>query len=822
MLLLATHAAVGALAALSVFLALRPRAAAPLAPEDLRPDLIEQSLSAAGAGTFQVLPSGQRLIVSAATAAMLELPAKSIELGFKEWLARIHDGDRDRIRASCLQAFRDSSSLLIDYRVRGANGTALRWIRAHARTVHDNERGRIMQGVTLDITQVKELELEVVARDERLRDACKAGEMTVWELDLATQMYTTDQPAPVAENDVFKRIRAGSATGTLSRERLLCAHHADDRPRIIAAMDRAIAEKTHYATESRFYRADGSMHWLAAYGRVICDESGEPIKVRGVTHNVTKRKHAELQLKAAEDRLARAIRGMNDGLWELELSNLELWLAPRVYEMLGYAPTDLPAKLEGFTSLVSADDAARVHAAYAQHIEHGKLFDVEIHGQVKGGEWRWLRLRALCERDASGIALRMAGSIQDVTENKQIQRALQEATEAAATANQAKSEFLANMSHEIRTPMNGVIGMTNLLMDTELTAMQLDYAGTIRESAGALLTVINDILDFSKIEAGKLDLEHIDMSVRATVEDVARLLATQAQTKGLTLNVDVDPDVPEVLKGDPGRLRQVLVNLCGNAVKFTEQGAVSIKVRLLSHDADCARVRIEVHDTGIGIPADRLTGLFKPFTQIDASTTRRFGGTGLGLSITRRLIELMGGETGVESQVGVGSSFWFVVRLEVADERPAVQVSSLPSVSSGDASLRSNGYRVLVAEDNTVNQKVARVTLEKLGYQVDIVSNGRAAVGAWQTGRYDLILMDCQMPELDGYEATREIRRREAVGVRIPIIALTAHAMKGADLECIAAGMDDHITKPIVRERLVACLARFSSESQPGVRAVGS
>jgi signal transduction histidine kinase/ActR/RegA family two-component response regulator len=407
--------------------------------------------------------------------------------------------------------------------------------------------------------------------------------------------------------------------------------------------------------------------------------------------------------------------------------------------------------------------------------------------------------------------------------NEQLLAATQRATEMARlaqVANQAKSEFLANMSHEIRTPMNGVIGMAELLLDLPLPMQQRECAETIRDSARSLLVVVNDVLDFSKIEAGKLDLEITNFDPRELVEDVVRLLAIQAHAKNLGISGYLHPAVPAVLQGDSGRLRQLLLNLCGNGVKFTERGEVTVQGRVISDDSHSIMIRFEVRDTGIGIPESRLSALFEPFSQVDASTTRRHGGTGLGLSIVKHLAQLMGGDVGVESREGAGSTFWFTARLaassltcEQACEPATAAVKGHPILIVDDPIVDSprstRRYRILLAEDNPVNEMVASRTLQHLGYEVHTVHDGREAVTAWRTGQYDLILMDCQMPELDGYEATCEIRSLESHGWHIPIVALTAHAMQGDDLKCKAAGMDEHLTKPLDRQRLQLILERF-------------
>jgi PAS domain S-box-containing protein len=441
-------------------------------------------------------------------------------------------------------------------------------------------------------------------------------------------------------------------------------------------------------------------------------------------------------------------------------------------------------------------------------VYHGKVWKGEICNRTRDGKLFWVSATVVPLADAQGIPQQFIAIQTDISDLKSAEEALQKAKDAAEAANRAKSEFLANMSHEIRTPMNGIMGMTDLVLETQLDAQQSEYVQIVKTSAQSLLTIINDILDFSKIEAGRLDMEVLPFSLRENLQGAMDIMAYKAKDKGLALQAEVGADVPDQITGDPVRLRQIITNLVGNAIKFTAEGAITVTVSLVQARASRVKLKISVQDTGIGIPADKIDRLFKPFSQVDASTTREYGGTGLGLTISSQLAKLMQGEMGVESTPGKGSTFWFTCELGLAAQRPAASPVLSDALAATSAATEA---KILLVEDNAINQKLALHLLKKLGYHTETANNGLEALRWLEKQSFDLVLMDCQMPEMDGYEATRHIRAMDSKVLNhdVPIVALTANAMKGDREKVISAGMDDYLTKPIKAADLASTISHW-------------
>jgi PAS domain S-box-containing protein len=567
--------------------------------------------------------------------------------------------------------------------------------------------------------------------------------------------------------------------------------------------------------------------------------SGEIINIQG-THffltvmvDITAKKAAEEELQHLAARLSLATRAGGIGVWDYDIVNNILLWDEQMMLLYGVKKEEFGGAYEAWRKGLHPDDLTRGDDEIAMAIRGDKEFDTEFRVVWPDGSIHTIRANAIVQRDTTGKALRMIGTNWDISRQKeseeflrQMNDYLEESNAGAAElamqaekANAAKSDFLATMSHEIRTPMNGVIGMTGLLLDTPLTDKQRHYVEIAKSSGESLLALINDILDFSKIEAGKLDFEQIGFDLQETMNSCAMGFEYISRTKGLTLLWTINPDVPVRLVGDATRLRQILTNLIGNAIKFTEKGSVVVGCTLEADQQDGCVVRFSVQDSGVGIAKDKQHLLFRHFAQADASMTRKYGGTGLGLAICKRLAEMMGGSIGFESTPGVGSTFWFILHFTKQKDSPTAGTAGKTlaggaGTPDGPRNAGSNPWettRILLAEDNVTNQEVARGILNKLGFKlITVCADGHETIRTLEKERFDLVLMDVFMPGMDGLQAARIIRDPTSAVLQhaIPVIAMTAGAMKEDRDKCIAAGMIDHITKPLVPKNVLEIISR--------------
>lgn len=538
----------------------------------------------------------------------------------------------------------------------------------------------------------------------------------------------------------------------------------------------------------------------------------------------------EKRLRENERWLATTLNSIGDAVIATDVKGAVKFLNPVAEILTGWTEEkSLNRAITQVFRIVNEDTRAPADDPVARVLRDGETVNLGNHTLLisRDGTERAIDDSAAPIKDEWGQILGTVLIFRDVTEKRRLEmelrrhrdhlqelvetrtEELRQAKEAAEGASRAKSEFLATMSHEIRTPLNGVLGMAELLLETALDDKQRQYAGTLLQSGRSLRGLVDDILDFSKIEAAKLELSRVEFDLHRSVAETAALLAGQAHAKGLVLRTELPGETMPPVWGDPERLRQILVNLVGNAIKFTERGEIVIRLRSLERRGRETRFQIEVTDTGIGIAPAMQDAIFDTFAQVDGSITRRYGGTGLGLAICKRLVRLMGGEIGVESAPGRGSRFWFTVRLTQSGTTAETERPAAPLAQSSAAGKFS--ARILVAEDNPVNQEVAVAMLELLGCQATVANDGREALAALAREHYDLVLMDYHMPEMDGFAATAELRRREAAthGARLPVIALTADVMSGFREQCLAAGMDDYLSKPFGRQQLMDVLERW-------------
>lgn len=573
---------------------------------------------------------------------------------------------------------------------------------------------------------------------------------------------------------------------------------ADAARGLRTAMAQARADGGAYRSETHVRHRDGTRTPVAqiTLAQINVHDVVEFYAI--IASDVSERLRQEESVLASERRFRRVVENVREVLFETDQDGRWTYLNPAWADITG-VPVD-ESLGRHLADLVHDEDRELHEKRFAPLLrrEHD-LARYEVRCRHKDGGVRWIEVHARLTDDGSVTGV--SGSLRDITDQRALSDALMRAGQEALAASRLKSEFVANMSHEVRTPINGVIGLTTLLFDTSLTQEQHDLCDGIRSSAEALLTIVNDVLDLSKVEAGKLAIEPVAFDLRRELASAMEPVAVKARKKGLALNLNYGSDVPFGIIADPTRLRQILINLTDNAIKFTHQGAVTIDVITVVSDTEKPRLRFAVVDQGIGIAANKLDAIFEKFTQADSSTTRKYGGSGLGLTICRQLVELMGGQIGVSSTLGEGSVFWFELPLVESARAKAPEEEAKAGGTVGA------GACVLVAEDNTINQKVARRFLEKLGCVVELVDNGEDALARVQAGTYDAVFMDCQMPKMDGYEATRRIRALPPFA-RLPIIAMTAHAMRGDREKCLEAGMSDYVSKPLQPEALAAALAR--------------
>jgi PAS domain S-box-containing protein len=655
-----------------------------------------------------------------------------------------------------------------------------------------NQHGEVIavSAIVRDITQAKATRQALREANENYRALIQTMPDVIWMIDSNDQIKFL---SPNTEKIFGYSIEECYARGVPI---LLESVHPDETRQVRRSFQLFFEEGAPFDMEFRVRRKDGEWRWV--HNRAIQTFEKDGLRyASGLLTDITQRKAAEESLRESEQRYRLLFERNLAGVFRCSQVGSFLDCNDAGAKILGY---DSREDLIGRSVMDVFFDPADKDASDQRMAQYGTASNQELCMRRKDGSSVWVMANTTMVSGATGTEIE--GTFLDITLLKQAEEQMRLAKDAAESANRAKSEFLANLSHEIRTPMNGVIGMIDLALDTDLTAEQRDYLATVKSSAAALLEIINDILDFSKIEARKLELERVPFSVKEIVKTTVKEFSVQARNKQLTLQCEFSADLPDTAIGDPGRLRQILMNLVGNALKFTNQGEIMVRVLRLQDNA----LQFSVSDTGIGISAEKQKMIFEAFVQADTSSTRQYGGTGLGLAIVSQLVALMQGRIWLESKAGSGSTFYFTARFGLATAIPASDEMQPCEERTTHSATRK--LHILIADDNLVNLRLARSLLAKQGHSAVTVGSGREALAALEQQNFDIVLMDVQMPDMDGFETTKAIRSQERMSQKhLPIVAMTAHAMIGDRERCLAAGMDSYVTKPVDAGKLFAAIA---------------
>ncbi len=751
--------------------------------------------------------------------------------------ATVHPDDLDDLIKATLASSHDLTEWHYEWR-EVLEDTTVRWVSASAQPQREPDGSVLWYGYMADITDSKatqqELQYYRVHLEEMVHLQTEELHQSLEHLKSSEEKYRTlvettgtgflilDTEGRVQDaNAEYVRLSGHNELKDILSQSVTQWTAIDETEKNIKALKQCIVEGFVRNLVIDYVDGSGKITPVEINATLFIDSGSA--KIISLCRDISDRKKLEDTLKASAELWQFAIEGSGDGVWDWNIQTGEATLSKRWKEMLGYDESEIANNASEFTSRIHPEDMSRVMATVQDHLE-GKIPTIvsEFRMVCKDGSWKWVLGRGMVVSHSSdGKPLRLVGTQTDITDRKQME-------EAAHAANRAKSEFLANMSHEIRTPMNGVIGMIDVLQHTALNNEQRRMLYTIGQSSQALLAILNDILDYSKIEAGKLAVERIATPLHDVAHDVVQLMTTTAQAKSIELSVWVDPALPQWVYSDPTRLRQVLLNLIGNAIKFTHTevsypGKVRLQVELCHRVNQEPCLCLHVIDNGIGMSTEVVAGLFQPFTQADNSTSRRYGGTGLGLSISMQLVQLMGGRMVVQSTHGKGSEFTVELPLQEAPSGK-MQLSETEAASSyrpsTPSTAQASGKLILLAEDNETNRDVIQEQLRLLGYGAEVAEDGVTALEKWRTGRFALLLTDCHMPLMDGFELTALIRKEEVSGSHMPIIAVTASAMLGEAQRCLDCGMDDYLSKPLRMNELGPMLAKWLVVS--GQWAVGS